>query len=122
MVVRRTMLLATLLMTSACGSASGRTPGELETAHCYAMSLVFNDLVNFANAPVRQREALAKVRIYFTTKFQNAVAEIATRGGDLNGLSEHTKAFLEEVKEDPLKWQDDFRRCTESAITELSQG
>jgi hypothetical protein len=122
MLVRTMPLLAALMMVSACGSASGSTPREVDTAHCYAMSLVFSDLANFAKAPPPQREALAKVRSHFATKFQNAVADVVTRGGDVNGLSEQTMAFLEEVKKDPLKRKDDFRKCTDSALADLGVG
>lgn len=121
MLARTMPLLPALMMISACGSAGGRTSPEMKTGRCFAMSLVFSDLVKVMGASAREREAIARIRIHFTTKFQNAVADVATRGGDVNSLSEQTKAFLEEVKESPLKWESDFRDCTKSAIADLGQ-
>ncbi len=107
--MRLFFILASLLASSC--SSTGYSSADRQVSDCFAMSIVYKNMAEFTNAPSEQKRAMEVLNRHYTSVFQNTVARLSEKNGDVNGYSAMTKKTMRQVADAPLEWKDRFIHC-----------
>ncbi len=84
---------------------------ENDASQCFAIAIAFKEIIRQSGAPLDKLDSAERILRVQRNRFEKNVADLSSRGGDLNSYTALTKRTASLVNRNPQEWREKYLAC-----------